>query len=402
MKHKTWLAALLGLSLIVSSTMVTVSPPSVMADLKASPTPYGLALWNKLGSQYEVEDSVVGPNGFFDNVEGQLTFTPGIFDNGVNYPFYVYHGSSMNKVAFDLSPTGLTTEKGTIEFWWIAGFTDNTLFGNNGFRVFLMTADTVIHPPDPPHSPGTGQVFFVNDNYLPSRPNLRVMIGQYGVPDGGWAATDPSSHDFDEGDQIHWAIAYDANGIGTTGKTLILYKNGVEIASDNETWDPAPIKTLWVGVLSSTWYGGNTRKLGYNSAAGVYDNLRIWNYAKTNFDDRFYEAPTIPVSIDIKPGSDPNSINLKSKGVVPVAVLTTEDFDASTVLPDTVLFADAAPLRWTTEDVDGDGDDDLLFKFRTQELNLDQNSTAATLTGETSDAWRIEGTDAVNIVPKGK
>jgi hypothetical protein len=108
------------------------------------------------------------------------------------------------------------------------------------------------------------------------------------------------------------------------------------------------------------------------------------------------------VEIDIKPGSDPNSINLKSKGVVPVAVLTTGDFDASTVDPDTVLFADASPLRWTMKDVDGDGDLDLLFHFKTQELDLDENSTEATLTGDTTDGKHIQGTDSVNIVPRGK
>lgn len=32
-----------------------------------------------------------------------------------------------------------------------------------------------------------------------------------------------------------------------------------------------------------------------------------------------------PVSIDIKPGSDPNSINLGSRGVIPVPMLTTPE-----------------------------------------------------------------------------
>jgi hypothetical protein len=106
------------------------------------------------------------------------------------------------------------------------------------------------------------------------------------------------------------------------------------------------------------------------------------------------------VSIDIKPSSDPNSINLKSKGVVPVAVLTTGDFDASTTDPGTVVFAGASPLRWALEDVDNDGDMDMLFHFKTQELDLD--STEATLTGDTSSGCPIIGTDTVNIVPTGK
>jgi hypothetical protein len=108
------------------------------------------------------------------------------------------------------------------------------------------------------------------------------------------------------------------------------------------------------------------------------------------------------VTIDVKPGSDPNSINLKSKGVVPVAVLTTDEFDASTVDPTTVLFAGASPVRWAFEDVDGDGDVDVLFHFETEELGLNQDSTQATLTADTTDGKHIRGTDSVNIVPHNK
>ncbi len=108
----------------------------------------------------------------------------------------------------------------------------------------------------------------------------------------------------------------------------------------------------------------------------------------------------IEVEIDIKPGSVPNSINLSSKGVVPVAVLTTDEFDASTVDPDTVFFAGASPVRWVECDVDDDGDLDMLFHFKTQDLELEEDSPDATLTGETYGGDSIQGTDTVNIVPK--
>ena len=104
------------------------------------------------------------------------------------------------------------------------------------------------------------------------------------------------------------------------------------------------------------------------------------------------------VQIDIKPGSDPNSINLKSKGVVPVAVLGSDVFDATTVDPSKVAFAGATPVRWTLEDVNGDGYMDMLFHFKTQELTIPSGSTDATLTGDTTDGLHIMGTDSVNIV----
>lgn len=97
----------------------------------------------------------------------------------------------------------------------------------------------------------------------------------------------------------------------------------------------------------------------------------------------------IPVFVDIKPGSCPNPLNLKSKGVLPIAVLGTEDFDVTTIDPATLLLAregyeepGVAPLRWDYEDVatpfegelcechdlNGDGYLDLTVKFDTQEL----------------------------------
>jgi len=104
------------------------------------------------------------------------------------------------------------------------------------------------------------------------------------------------------------------------------------------------------------------------------------------------------VDIDIKPGRQHNSINLESTDVVPVAVLTTDDFDAATVAPETVVFAGAEPVCWTLKDMDGDGDMDMLFHFNTQDLDLTKESTWAWLIGMTDTGWVI-GTDTVNIVP---
>jgi len=118
-------------------------------------------------------------------------------------------------------------------------------------------------------------------------------------------------------------------------------------------------------------------------------------------DEVVYTGPFV-VEIDIRPGSDQNVINLGSGGLVPVAILTTAKFDAATVKPASVRFAGAAPRRWTMEDVDSDGDLDLLLNFRIRELELDETSTEATLTGVTfphAGGLPIEGTDMVRIIP---
>lgn len=113
-----------------------------------------------------------------------------------------------------------------------------------------------------------------------------------------------------------------------------------------------------------------------------------------------YEFQLIEVRIDIKPDSDTNPINLKSKGRCPVAVLTTEEFDAGEVDPPTVRFAGAAPVHAAHEDVDADGDVDLVLHFLTKELNLATGSTEAMLIGQTHNGQLLAGVDAVRIVPQ--
>lgn len=110
---------------------------------------------------------------------------------------------------------------------------------------------------------------------------------------------------------------------------------------------------------------------------------------------------TLRVAIDIKPGSDPNSINLQSRGVIPVAILTTPEFDATTVDPSTVRFGPGAAARrhqGHVEDVNHDGLLDLVLHFPTQQTGIQCGETEAVLTGQTFGGEAIEGSDAINIV----
>ncbi len=117
------------------------------------------------------------------------------------------------------------------------------------------------------------------------------------------------------------------------------------------------------------------------------------------------------IDIDIKPGSDPNSINLCGAGVIPVAIFGSDDFLVSDIVISTLRLGDGTPGSGSevkmvgksgkelcsTEDVDFDGYDDLVCKFVTVDLNLTGGAIDATVLGSTTSEDFV-GTDSVNIV----
>jgi predicted outer membrane repeat protein len=100
------------------------------------------------------------------------------------------------------------------------------------------------------------------------------------------------------------------------------------------------------------------------------------------------------IVIDIKPDGNPNSININSNAKVPVAIFSDEGFYAPDVNPATVV---AEPVRIVEEYVDDDNELDLVLHFNAQDLELDADSTQATLFAATYDGMPIKGTDGVNI-----
>ena len=160
------------------------------------------------------------------------------------------------------------------------------------------------------------------------------------------------------------------------------------------------------------------------------------------FDDICFTVEPIEVPLDIKPTSCPNPLNTKSNGVIPVAILGTEDFDITEIDPATVRLQGILPLRWALEDVatpfelyigktdcdndcntlGPDGYTDLTLKFDAKELinvfgadTLEITDAEVTtyeledgaclvlkLTGELYDGIPIYGEDVVRILKKGK
>jgi hypothetical protein len=119
------------------------------------------------------------------------------------------------------------------------------------------------------------------------------------------------------------------------------------------------------------------------------------------------ESATL-ISIDIKPGSFPNSISPRSKGTIPVAILSAQDFDATTEVDRNSLTfgrtGDEDSLHrggrkqvpnCGTEDVNDDGLDDLVCHFKTQDTSIACGDTSASLKGATFDGQMIEGSDSI-------
>jgi hypothetical protein len=112
-----------------------------------------------------------------------------------------------------------------------------------------------------------------------------------------------------------------------------------------------------------------------------------------------YRFEPFPILIDIKPATIPNGINPKSKGKIPVAILTTPSFNAATVDPTTVRFGatgvEVPAFRSAMEDVDGDGDLDMVLHFVNRDTGITCGKAYASLTGALFSGVKIKGSDSV-------
>ncbi|MFH1884065.1 MAG: hypothetical protein ABIL62_15315 [Planctomycetota bacterium] len=156
--------------------------------------------------------------------------------------------------------------------------------------------------------------------------------------------------------------------------------------------------------------GGYGSGMAYDSWRGVIVML------SRNGDTYELVKSVLLVEIDIKPGSYPNVINLGSHGLIPVAILSDEGFDATTVDPGTIELAGASVVKRGKgnkfmahkEDADGDGLLDLVVQVATDDIDaslleeVEEDNVIyvyAVLTGSTYDGQDIEGRDEITIVP---
>jgi parallel beta-helix repeat protein len=114
----------------------------------------------------------------------------------------------------------------------------------------------------------------------------------------------------------------------------------------------------------------------------------------------------LAILIDIKPHSDPNTINIGSDGVIPLAILSSPTFDATSVDPDTIRL-EAATVKLVgkgekdlshEEDINGDELLDLMCQVLVDELQVVAGDSVAELTATTFGGTPIYGEDFIRII----
>jgi len=202
------------------------------------------------------------------------------------------------------------------------------------------------------------------------------------------------------GTWYHVAATYD-------GINARLYVNGILEAGPTALVSPMTTSSVPLRIGASA--RGSPYPL-YTPYGGVIDEAHIYNTALSADMIQMHAQGFYECTIDIKPCSDPNSINLGDQGVLTVAIMGSADLDVTNIKPDTVKIGDveiatrgkADKTACSIEDVDGDGYTDFVAKFNVQDLTnaaLTELTTKLVLTAELCEGPGIFGSDSVRVVP---
>ncbi len=224
---------------------------------------------------------------------------------------------------------------------------------------------------------GTGVSGDWDENYVSRATIIKNADDDYEMwYSGGVGAMDHGIGYATSSDGINW----------TKDPNPIFHKDGGPIWRNSRTYCPSVIK------------GGSSYKMWYTGVGSGYSI----GYATA-------PLPVLDVEIDIKPGSDQNTINLSSAGVISVAILSSDTFDATEVDPATVTLAGTGVKmvgksdKYLSQerDVNNDGLLDLVCQVLTAGLEIPGDSVAV-LTANTFEGMSIRGEDFVRIVPDEK
>jgi len=263
------LAVVLGAGSAVASDL---TPASKTPSAEATE---GLVFWNRLGSAEEVQSSCVGPNGLGHNG----TFVSGRFGNALELNAQYTPGVTF---PLDLIPRNA----GCIEFWARVTVTSSSMPG--GPRVMLLgslASDGSYY--------GEGLQFQPNDGT--GNGGLCARVGGIGSAGTGTFGSWTYSNALKGGsiaDWHHYALVWSVDQIPTLTnpvRRMAVYVDGV---LNTGSWmgqyvPPSPVFVNENGKLMLLYLRDSA------ASKAAVDNVKVWNYAKTDFSDRFEEGPGI-------------------------------------------------------------------------------------------------------------
>lgn len=371
-----------------------------------------------------------GPLGYTDDFVGKLmvkdgfVYTSGTFGGGTHGYGLNYRNSLVWKFTLDGQLVHLNTFDGggadyahdfTVDGQgnvYLASMSDRLLTGTTMWDAYEF--DYVTTKFD-----AAGQILWTsryNDAGLGNHRPTSIAVDAVGSvyvtgdsdSDGDGTGKDLATVKYDADGALLWADRYNgtANGDETGGSVLIGQTGDVFVSGTSSNagtgLDYTAVKYSEDGAHQWTaLHGTNAEETAASAALGPNGALVVTG---SSTDDaggipQFLTVSFVEVVIDIKPGTFPNTINPRAKGVVPVAVLSNASLDAASVVPASVRFGvigtEAAARHYALADVNYDGQADLVLHFPVQLTGIVCGTKTGILTGSTTLGWAFNASDSI-------
>lgn len=236
--------------------------------------------WNKLDSSSgSTVPSEIGPD--LADAGSETAFVPGYFGNAVTLAGSYASGQRIHNLTLNGLDSLLTPNHGAVELWYYQTAAP-VAFVYNAYRLFdgafgFDPGIGITIYEDGDASNGGGRILFNLGN------GAELVYAKDASGNFGYDISGLSNQ------WLHIAATWDSEGINGSADTMRVYLNNDVVATSQAALAVSAFGT------SADIAGGND-----GSIAGKFlvDNLKLWDFAKTDFSDRFNEGVTPVVSDD--------------------------------------------------------------------------------------------------------
>lgn len=288
------------------------------------------------------------------------------------------------------------------------------LLGVMGAFGLAQAATTAINEVEPNNTPATAQPIDLSNGPV----SISGTLGNGGTPDVDYYkffahANDVLTFDIDGG--ISNPDADPATSDRDVDTVIAIYDAntlGMPIASNHDApdLDPGSVSTDDARLDNVQFTHDGYYIIGVTSNCNFLSNGRV--ACGTPFDVGQYTLvisppppPVIQISIDVIPGrSDIVPLDSRFERDIPVALLSSKDFDATQVDTTTLTFGatgDEQSLRHChrhARDANRDGLVDLICDFKASAAGFEVGDTQGVLKGKTMDGRKFEGHGTLKVV----